>query len=233
MRIDKTYEAVRFAYTDKEGNLHFVKTAEEIQYPFYYYGKESPTEDDVEPQEEQTAEIGGAGLSNQKEALVEPILKPGNITIQDNQTGISYRRLFSRYLKGSKRIEIKDPFIGSFYQCRNLMEFMEVVAAIKSDADEVEVHLITKHSEYQDSNQEEYFRQIENSCSKVGITFTYEIDDTIHDRYIQSDNGWKIILGRGLDIFHRFDDKDAFALENRNQRYRKCRAFEITYVRLD
>jgi len=233
MRIDKTYEAVRFAYTDKEGNLHFVKTAEEIQYPFYYYGKESPTEDDVEPQEEQTAEIGGAGQSNQKEALVEPILKPGNITIQDNQTGISYRRLFSRYLKGSKRIEIKDPFIGSFYQCRNLMEFMEVVAAIKSDADEVEVHLITKHSEYQDSNQEEYFRQIENSCSKVGITFTYEIDDTIHDRYIQSDNGWKIILGRGLDIFHRFDDKDAFALENRNQRYRKCRAFEITYVRLD
>ena len=233
MRIDKTYEAVRFAYTDKEGNLHFVKTAEEIQYPFYYYGKESPTEDDVEPQEEQTAEIGGAGLSNQKEALVEPILKPGNITIQDNQTGISYRRLFSRYLKGSKRIETKDPFIGSFYQCRNLMEFMEVVAAIKSDADEVEVHLITKHSEYQDSNQEEYFRQIENSCSKVGITFTYEIDDTIHDRYIQSDNGWKIILGRGLDIFHRFDDKDAFALENRNQRYRKCRAFEITYVRLD
>jgi ATP-dependent Lon protease len=112
------------------------------------------------------------------------------------------------------------------------MEFMEVVAAIKSDADEVEVHLITKHSEYQDSNQEEYFRQIESSCSKVGITFTYEIDDSIHDRYIQSDNGWKIVLGRGLDIFQPFDHKDAFALENRNQRYRKCRAFEVTYVRL-
>ena len=157
-------------------------------------------------------------------------LTPQNIAIQDNQTGISYRRLFARYLKGSRRIEIKDPFIGSFYQCRNLMEFMEVVAAIKSDADEVEVHLITKHSEYQDSNQEEYFRQIESSCSKVGITFTYEIDDTIHDRYIQSDNGWKIVLGRGLDIFNKFDDKDAFAIENRNQRYRKCRAFEVTYV---
>jgi len=27
-------------------------------------------------------------------------------------------------------------------------------------------------------------------------------------------------------------EKDAFALENRNQRYRKCRAFEVTYVRL-
>ena len=230
MRIDNTYEAVRFAYTDKEDVLHFVKTAEEIQYPSYYYGMESPMEDDNEPQEEQTDETGDTTQHEQKEAKEEPILKPGNIAIQDNQTGISYHRLFARHLKGSKKIEIKDPFISSFYQCRNLMEFMEVVAAIKSDADEVAVHLITKHSEYQDSNQEEFFQQIESSCSKVGITFTYEIDDTIHDRYIQSDNGWKIVLGRGLDIYYKFNDKDAFAIENRNQRYKKCRAFEVTYV---
>ena len=232
MRIDKTYEPVRFAYTDQEGILHFVKTAEEIQYPAYYFGKEGPAEDENEPLNEQTAESGDSGQPEKKDAQETPDLRSGNFAIQDNQTGISYRRLFARYLKGSKRIEIKDPFVGSFYQCRNLMEFMEVVAAIKSDADEVAVHLITKHSEYQDSNQEEYFRQIESSCSKVGITFTYEIDDTIHDRYIQSDNGWKIVLGRGLDIFQPFDHKDAFALENRNQRYRKCRAFEVTYVRL-
>ncbi|HOH46637.1 MAG: BREX system Lon protease-like protein BrxL [Candidatus Cloacimonas sp.] len=230
MRIDKTYAAVRFAYTEKNGDLHYVMTAEEIQYPSYYYDKENIPEDEQELQEEQTVETSDAGKSEPKEKQEELVLKPCNIAIQDNQTGISYRLLFARYLKGSKRIEIKDPFIGSFHQCRNLMEFLEVVAAIKSDADEVEVHLITKHSDYKDSNQEEYFRQIESSCSKVGITFTYEIDDTIHDRYIQSDNGWKIILGRGLDIFHKFDDKDAFAIENRNQRYRKCRAFEVTYM---
>lgn len=230
MRIDKTYEAVRFAYNDQEGILHFVKTAEEIQYPSYYLGKEGHPEDEYEPLNEQTAESGDSGQPEKKDAQDTPDLRPGNFAIQDNQTGISYRRLFARYLKGSARIEIKDPFIGSFYQARNLMEFMEVVAAIKTDADEVAIHLITKHSEYPDSNQEEYLRQIESSCSKVGITFTYEIDDTIHDRYIQSDNGWKIIMGRGLDIFQPFDHKDAFALENRNQRYRKCRAFEVTYI---
>lgn len=232
MRIDKTYEAVRFAYTDQEGILHFVKTAEETQYPGYYHGHEDTTEGDSEFQEERTGDTADVAQSEAKEAQEEPILKPGNIAILDNQTGVSYYRLFARYLKGSQRIEIKDPYIGSFYQCRNFMEFMEVVAAIKSDADEVAVHLVTKHSEYQDSNQEEYLRQIESSCSKVGITFTYEMDDTIHDRYIQSDNGWKIILGRGLDIFQPFDHKDAFALENRNQRYRKCRAFEVTYVKV-
>ena len=230
MRIDKTYEPVRFAYTDKEGTLHFVKTAEEIQYPRYYHANESATDDENEPTEATEPESGESTQSQHKDAQEPPDLKPGNIAIQDNQTGISYHKLFAKYLKGSKKIEIKDPFIGSFYQARNLMEFMEVVAAIKTDADEVEVHLITKHSEYSDSNQEEYLRQIESSCRNAGITFTYVIDDTIHDRYIQSDNGWKIILGRGLDIFNKFDDKDAFALENRNQRYRKCRAFEVTYV---
>jgi hypothetical protein len=29
----------------------------------------------------------------------------------------------------------------------------------------------------------------------------------------------------------QYTDKDAFAIENRNQRYWKCRAFEVTYVR--
>lgn len=233
MRIDKTYEPVRFAYTDREGNLHFVKTAEEIQYPRYYHANDSAPDDENEPTEASEPESAESTQSQQKDAPETPILKQGNISIQDNQTGISYDRLFAKYLKGSKRIEIKDPFISAFFQARNLMEFMEVVAAIKTDADEVEVHLITKHSEYQDSNQEEYFRQIASSCNLAGINFTYEIDDTIHDRYIQSDNGWKIIPGRGLDIFQPFDHKDAFALENRNQRYRKCRAFEVTYVRLD
>jgi ATP-dependent Lon protease len=231
MRIDKTYEPVRFAYTDNEGKLNFVKTAEEIQYPKYYYTEESSAEDDEEPAEEVQDDFGVNPQPKQKGAPEEPILKAGNIAIQDNQTGISYARLFGKYLQGSTHIEIKDPFISAFYQARNLMEFMEVVAAIKTDAVEIGVHLITKHSEYDDSKQEEYFLQIESSCNRVGITFTYGIDDSIHDRYIQSDNGWKIILGRGLDIFQPFDHKDAFALENRNQRYRKCRAFEVTYVR--
>jgi hypothetical protein len=38
------------------------------------------------------------------------------------------------------------------------------------------------------------------------------------------------VLGRGLDIYYKFNDKDAFAIENRNQRYKKYRAFEVTYV---
>jgi ATP-dependent Lon protease len=232
MRIDNTYEPIRFAFSDKEEKLHIVKTAEEIQYPQFYY-KDNHTE---------IASNENLGDLNVNRIITDPqihhtdtfsqnILIPKNLSIQENQTGISYSFLFREYLEGSTSIEIKDPFISAFYQTRNLMEFMEVVATIKSDADEVTVHLITRHSEFDDSNQEEYFIQIQNTCKLVGIDFTYEYDTTIHDRYILSDNGWKIILGRGLDIFQSFDLRDAFALENRNQKYRKCRAFEVTYVK--
>jgi len=33
-----------------------------------------------------------------------------------------------------------------------------------------------------------------------GITFDVSLDEAIHDRSIVTDTGWKIILGRGLEI---------------------------------
>lgn len=229
MRIDDTYEPVRFAYTDRDDKLHFVKTVEELQYPKYYYqgdyDEDSEQLNFIEDMEVETA------VPEKKESEAKPELKPGNIVIAENQSGVSYEKLFAKYLMGSNRIELKDPYVSAFYQVRNLMEFVEMLADLKTDADELQLHLITKESEYMDSSQEDYYNQVENSAAKLGITFTYEIDNAIHDRYILSDNGWKIVLGRGLDVFQPFDHRDAFAIENRNQVYRKCRGFEVTFVR--
>ncbi len=229
MRIDDTYEPVRFAYTDRDDKLHFVKTVEEVQYPKYYYqgdyDEDSEQLNFIEEMEAETA------APEKIESEAKPELKPGNIVIAENQSGVSYKKLFAKYLMGSNRIELKDPYVSAFYQVRNLMEFVEMLADLKTDADELQLHLITKESEYMDSSQEDYYNQVESSAAKLGITFTYEIDNAIHDRYILSDNGWKIVLGRGLDVFQPFDHRDAFAIENRNQVYRKCRGFEVTFVR--
>jgi ATP-dependent Lon protease len=46
-----------------------------------------------------------------------------------------------------------------------------------------------------------------------------------------ADNGWKIILGRGLDLFQQYDYKDTFSLPNNIQEERLCKAFEVTYIR--
>ena len=73
---------------------------------------------------------------------------------------------------------------------------------------------------------------IQENIWNAGIRFSWEFapDKTIHARHIVTNNGWKILLDRGLDIFQTFDGKDAFSVANRLQKFRSCRAFEVTFV---
>lgn len=41
------------------------------------------------------------------------------------------------------------------------------------------------------------------------------------------------MLGRGLNVFQRFDLNDAFSFANRLQQHRQCKEFSVTFVRLD
>ena len=51
-----------------------------------------------------------------------------------------------------------------------------------------------------------------------------------HDRFIASDNGWKITLGRGLDIFEKIEGR--FNVADLDQNRRKCKACELTYLKI-
>ncbi|WP_194973043.1 MIT C-terminal domain-containing protein [Aquiflexum lacus] len=73
------------------------------------------------------------------------------------------------------------------------------------------------------------FQDLQESVADLGIHLTYEFSD-IHDRSIMADNGWKISLGRGLDIFDRIEGK--FNAADLDQEKRKCKACDITYLRI-
>ncbi len=227
MRIDSTYTAVRFGYRENadNGKVDFVKTLEEEQYARFYYKdgattEESPSEASLLP------------------TIIDPDLaqepQTGHRIISENQTGISFDGLFGPYLRGAKRIEVTDPYLRNFYQVRNLMELLETIVKFKEIGDEVTVHVVTVQDEFNES-QVEYFQQIEKSATKVGIRFTMAFDPIgkIHARHIVTDHGWKISLDRGLDIFQRYEMKDAFDFTNRLQGERPCKNFEVTYLRLN
>lgn len=114
------------------------------------------------------------------------------------------------------------------------MELLETVTRFKSDEDEVAIHLITARDDYDPGQQEEYLRQIQASAPAAGIRFTWEVDESnsIHARHITTDNGWKITLDRGLDIFQRYDMRDASDFSNKLQEYRPVKPFEVTYIRV-
>lgn len=132
-------------------------------------------------------------------------------------------------------VVITDPHIRLFYQARNLMELLETITKQKPDEDEVEVHLVTTEDDFKSPQQIEYLEKMQESCATVGIRFSWEFDEssTVNARHIITNHGWKILLNQGLDVFQPYEMNDTFAVSNRMQRYRPCKAFEVTYVRVD
>jgi ATP-dependent Lon protease len=229
MRIDSTYGRVSFSYLDADGKEKTVCTLEEEEYPSYYH-KTIPEDD---------GKVLGAAkeqvlpTSAEVVAPAEPVLEEKHLAFQENQKGLSYDALFGHYLKGATVITVTDPYIRLFYQLRNFMEFLETVVKHKAPDEEVSVHLVTTEDELKGEQQRENFAKMQESASAVGINFTWKFDGTgtIHARHIVANNGWKISLDRGLDIFQHYEMNDAFTFANRLQQYRPCKAFELTYIK--
>ena len=175
------------------------------------------------------------GTDKPAEPEPEPELFQGHREYQEGQRGVSYDTLLVPYLRGASQITIVDPYVRMFHQARNLMELVEGIARGKDPADEVALKLVTV--ENQDGpeklqKQFEYLLQIKQSAAVLGIVFDVEFVEpqAIHDRSITTDTGWKILLGRGLDIFQRMSDSP-FDLATKYQKYRELKGFGITYLR--
>lgn len=227
LRIDQTFEPVRFAFKDKDGNEVVVKALEESQYPNDYYpGGGGETDDESET-------VTPEPMPGEPTAI-QQVAKPkeGHLVIHENHRGIRFDDLFGPYVSGAKKIVLTDPYIRMFHQARSLMEFIETVVRFKGD-ENVEVELITVEEEFKTEQQLDFFQQIQKNCIPSGILFSWKFEPqtSIHARHIVIDNGWKIILDRGLDVFQRYEMNDAFSLSNRLQEHRSCKPFEITYLR--
>lgn len=240
LRMDTTYAAVDFSYTDVSGKKVEIKTLEELEYPRFFnavveshdglLGSQAHKVPHDHPESEQLSKA----QSVPADPIAETELTEKHLVIMENQRGISYDSLFGAYLKGAQRLTITDPYIRLFYQARNLMEFLETVVRCKDEGDDILVELITVEDEFKGDQQREWFEQMEKSMLSAGIKFSFTFDNTgaQHARHIVTDNGWKISLDRGLDIFQPYDMNDAFQLANRLQSQRACKGFEVTYIRL-
>jgi ATP-dependent Lon protease len=232
MRIDSTYPKVSFTYEDNVGQVLSVSTLEEEEYPSFYY----KTTGDTKNEGGDTAHILAdetESISGDSSIASAKVLKEQHRSFQENQKGISYDILFGPYLRGASQIIITDPYIRLFYQVRNLMEFIESAVKFKSQDEEIAIHLITAEDDFKADHQAESLEKIKESCAAIGIHFTWEFDGTgtIHARHIVTDNGWKILLDRGLDIFQNYEMNDAFTFANRLQQHRACKAFEVTFIK--
>lgn len=221
-KMDETFEMVDFSYINKKtGKKTYVHTLEYIEY------KEQLGLEDESPDE---AEI----IANEvKLEVPQPtmglVLAEGQKIIRDNQSGVSFDNLFGAYLLDAKEITLTDPYIRLPYQLRNFMELAKLVSQKKEQLEEVKLHLITNNNEDFIENSKTAFNEITDSLESIGIIFTYEFDENIHDRSLVMDNGWKIVLGRGLDIFQKTNGW--YDIAEYYQEKRLCKACEVTFLR--
>ncbi len=149
------------------------------------------------------------------------------LDIAEGQKGISFEKLFLPYVKGAKAIKICDPYIRLQYQIYNLMSFCEM---LDPPEDKLKLNLVTACDAYLETELRDKLGELKIGLSLDHIEFDYVFDNDLHDRWIETDTGWRIILGRGLDIFQKPDDK--FTLGFLDQTKRNCKATTITFTRV-
>lgn len=230
LRIDSTMAAVNFGYSDKTGTWYGVTTLEEDEYPDYYQARRPQTDGAASTAEADTADKEPT-TAVQPAGERAPQLFEGHREFQENQRGVSYEALLMPYLRGASDITIVDPYIRLPHQGRNLVDLLALLAASKDPADEITVTLVTKEvrGEYEQQHLL-MLKDIQDSAATAGIQFTVTWDETIHDRSIRTDHGWKLLLGRGLDIFQK-GSGSPYDLGSRRQEFRQVFAFGITYIR--
>lgn len=155
-------------------------------------------------------------------------LQEKTIRIQEGDSGYSYKNLFGTYLKGANSIHLTDPYIRLEFQIRNFLAFVSIIDTIDGP---VNLELTTSsEDDYQKKVNSNKFDEIASNLENHGITFNYKFSGTIHRRVIEMDNGWKIILDRGLDIFQKPETK--YEISELDQTKRKCRETEIIYIKV-
>ena len=225
-KMDETFndDPVEFAYKARDGKVVSVETLEVTEY--------GDAKLNILPMAKRVNEQNPDKLlqSNVIAEKYSAPLQASHLSIRDNQTNISYKGLFGDYLAGATEYVIRDPYVRLPYQIRNFVELCRLIAEIKKEDDEVKIHLVTFNTEEHLDSSKQAFDELSDSLIDLGIELTHEFSETQHDRCIEMDNGWKIILGRGLDIWQktggRFDIAEVY------QEKRLCKEFNLTVVKV-
>lgn len=156
-------------------------------------------------------------------------LREQHFTIFYGETGYTYERICGPYLKGARKIRVKDPYIRANHQIANFVRFCELVVKV---GDARSIHLETGFDdETQKADAAVKFSAVEASLKEHDVVFAFTFNPVIHDREIELDTGWVIKIGRGFDIYQKPDDW--FAVGATDLELRPCRETMVDIFRKD
>lgn len=238
--IDETFRAepAKFEYLNvKTGEKHTVLTLEQIENDFLpVHERTAQTEEEDIPtiptRNKPGTDNNSTSAEKPKDEAQSSSKSKGKqlaskfIEIRANQSNVSYKRLFGDYLATASNIVITDPYVRAPFQIENLVEFIQTCRECCENNEELSIELHTQNDDEKVPEMIDTFDELKDELQAVGIEFSYFFDAD-HDRSIVLNNGWKITLSRGLDIFEKYGK---FSLGSVRQTNRRCRAFSVTFV---
>ena len=236
--VDETFtaEPAKFEYTNvKTGEKHAVQTLEQIENDFVPAHEQTLPGDETDSLPDTTASSSSSSEEKPDAVDGKPLELPKRkqlaskfIEVRANQSNVSYKKLFGDYLETASHIVITDPYIRAPFQIDNLVEFIQTARECCTNNEELTIEIHTQNDDDKVPEMIDTFDELKDELAAVGIEFNYFFDAD-HDRNICLDNGWKITLSRGLDIFEKFG---RFSLGSVRQTNRRCRAFSVTYINI-
>lgn len=227
-KMDETFndDPVKFEYKTKDGKVVQIETLEVMEY--------GDAKLDILPLAKRklqtTSDSSSSVIGTEPVLSKEKRLEGFNLSIRDNQTNISYKSLFGKYLVGATEYVIRDPYVRLPYQIRNFAELCRLIAELQQEDEEITIELVTFNDEEYLESSRQAFEELGDSLETLGIELKYSFSETLHDRCIEMNNGWKIILGRGLDIWQKTNGR--YDIAEVYQEKRLCKEFDVTVVRV-
>ena len=238
--IDETFKAepAHFKYINLRTGIEMnVETLEKVSNPLIIPINSTTgtatgelTDADAQPLNEEisgkcSVEEGTTAGQTTKRPRIH-ILQEKSLTFRMGQTGVSYEKLFASYMANANEITVEDPYIRAPWQIKNFMEFALMLINTRP-VDDLKLNLITNEEDDKLPELIDRLDDIKDDLATYGIDFEYKFRD-FHDRCIKTDTGWTISLGRGLDMFEKYN---TFSIASSRQDMRKCKEFTVTFMK--
>lgn len=231
--IDETFKAepAHFKYINLKNGLEIqVETLERISNGHTESAASTTSSNETESNNSNEAEVtadnnGTADVQAAKRPRI-PMLQEKSMTFRMGQTGVSYEKLFAPYMRDAKIITVEDPYIRASWQIKNFMEFALMLINTRP-VDDLKLNLVTNEEEEKIPDLIDKLDDIKDDLASYGIEFEYKLRD-FHDRCIKTDTGWTIMLGRGLDMFEKYN---TYSIASSRQDMRKCKEFMVTFMK--
>ena len=213
---DEEFAKINLGYFDSTGTEQIVWCPESKDAPATQQPSRTPLVQPLETpsksmfETRQAMEISTGVAENPTQPMeapsAEPVsvpLKPRDYSIHTNDRGYSFESVIGPYLQGAKAFVVEDPYIRYPYQMANFLRLCEI--AVRAETVRM-IKLKTKMFEGDDKlSREDWIdrlQSIQQSLLAFDVTLVIDVNNPdLHDRCIHIDNGWEVILGRGLDWY--------------------------------